>query len=71
VPLINWIIAHTLANQVGADGETLQVILVENVPAALNVAIVLQGFVYLEVVAPTGKFQAVEPPFADLLSQRL
>jgi hypothetical protein len=66
---VNRVIRHTLANQVAADGKALQVVLVEDIPATLDIAILLQGFVHLKVVSPASQFQAIEAPFTDLLGK--
>ena len=67
VAVVNRVIAHALAHQVSADGEAFQVVPVEHVPAALDVAVALQGLVHFEVVAPAGEFQAIKAPGAGLL----
>jgi hypothetical protein len=55
-----------LTNEVGADGKTLQIVFVQNVPAALDIGIAGEGFVNFEMVSPTGKFKPVKTPGARL-----
>jgi hypothetical protein len=50
--LIDRVISNALPHQMGADGEALQIVLVENVPTGLNIAIIGEGFVHFKVVAP-------------------
>jgi hypothetical protein len=62
-------VADALANQVGADGETLQTIFIQQVAPGLYVTIFAQGAIHFEVITPTSQFQAVKAPIADLLGQ--
>ena len=64
-------VADALTDQVAADGKALQVVLVQDIPAALDIAVLAESLVHLEVVAPAGQLQAVEAPRAGLLSQHL
>ncbi len=48
-------------HQMVTDCEAPESVFLENIPAAADVAIVLQSFVDLEVVAPTGQLQAIDP----------
>ena len=57
-------VANALAHQVRADGVALEVVLVQDVPAALDVGVALQRLVNLEVVAPAGELQGIEAPRA-------
>ena len=59
VALVDDRVADTLPNKMVADGEALQTVLVEDVPAALDVVIVGERFIHLEVIAPAGEFQPV------------
>jgi len=67
VPLVNQRVGDALANQVRADGEALQPVLLQDVPTALGVAVLRQRLVYLEVIAPAGKFQPVIAKAGGLL----
>ena len=67
VSVIDRIIAHALAHQVGADGEAAKPMLVEDIPAALDVGIVGQGLVHFKVVPPTGQLEAIVAKALGLL----
>ena len=54
-----------------ADGEALQAVLIEDVPAALDVAVIGQRFIDLEVIAPAGQFQPVIAEAGGLFRQRV
>ena len=69
--LVDGGIAHALANKVGAERVATQAILTQDVPATLDVAIVLQGPVHLEMIAPAGEFQAVIAEGLGLFRQHL
>src|SRR5206468_5622534 len=58
VALVNEV-TDGLAYQMGADGEGGEVVVGEDFPAGFAVVFVFEGFVYLEVVAPAGEFDAV------------
>jgi hypothetical protein len=64
---VDWVVGDTLTYQVGADCKSLQVVFVEDVPAALDILVVGQGFVHFEVIAPAGQLQAVETPGTGFL----
>src|SRR5205814_232385 len=57
--------------EVGGDGETLQPVLVEDIPTGPRVLRLCEGALHLEVVAPAGEFEAVEAPRFRLLRERL
>ena len=52
-------VANSLADQMVADGEASQAVTPEDLPLAPYVALVFDCLVYLEVIPPTGKLQAV------------
>jgi hypothetical protein len=60
-----------LAHQMVADGVALQPVLVEGIPALLNIAVVGERLVHLEVVAPAGEFHAVIAEGFGLLADDL
>ena len=64
VAVVDRIVAHALADEVRADGEALQVVLLQQVALFAYVAVCLQRLVDLEVVAPAGQLQPVESPGA-------
>ncbi|MBZ0298295.1 MAG: hypothetical protein K8J31_01060 [Anaerolineae bacterium] len=59
VTLVNRMITDALSNQVGADRKALQVVFLQNIFSASVIAVALQGLVDLEMIAPTGQFQAI------------
>ena len=67
--LVDGIIGHALADEVGADGPATETIFLKDIPAALDIAVIFQGFVHFEMIAPAGEFQAVETPFADFCGE--
>ena len=71
VALVNGMVAHTLADKVGADGEALQVIFIEYVPPALDIGIIFERLIHFEMVAPAGDFQAVKTKIAGLAAHFL
>ena len=64
-------IADALAHEVGADGPAVEAVLLQQIALLAHIAVALQRLVHLEMIAPTGQFQAVEAPFAGHLGQRL
>ena len=64
-------VAHALANQVVADHVALQPVAVEQLALGGQVAVVGECLVDLEMIAPTGQLQAVEPPGRRLGGQFL
>jgi hypothetical protein len=55
-------VTHGLADEVIADGEHLEPVLLEDVAAGAHVPVVAQRLVDLEVIAPAGELEAVETP---------
>ena len=70
MPLINRFVGHTLPYQMGADGVALQIVLFQQITLLAHITITFQSLVYFKMVAPTGEFQAIEPPVARFLRQR-
>ena len=64
VPLVDRVVADGLPGEVVGDRVHLQAVLLEDVPAALHVAGVLDGRPRVEVVAPAGDLQPVVAPLA-------
>jgi hypothetical protein len=57
-------VAHGLADEVGADGEDLQVVALERLADPPAVAVLGQRAVDLEMIAPRRELEPVETPFA-------
>src|SRR4029453_440171 len=64
-------IADRLADEVGAEREAVQVVALEHFLDAAAVVVLGECAVDLEVVAPAGELEAVEPPASRLLRQVL
>ena len=64
-------VAHALPDQVVADHVALQAVAVEQLALGGHVAVVGERLVDLEVIAPAGQLQAVEPPGGRLGGQLL
>jgi hypothetical protein len=69
--IVDGIITNALPNQVSANGKTLQIVFIEDIPTASNVTIFLKRLVNFEMIAPAGELEAIEAPLADLLGQGL
>ena len=69
VPGIN-VVADRLADEVAGNRERGEAIAGEDVPAFLAVAFVGNGLVHIEMVAPTGEFEAVEAKALGFLAHR-
>ena len=65
VPLVNQV-AHRLANQVTANGLALQVVFVQQRTLGIAIAIVGHRLVHLEMIPPTGQFDALISEFGGL-----
>ncbi len=62
------VVAHGLADEVGADGVALQPVLLEQ--GALGVAVFLVGLGDFKVIAPAAEFHAVVAERLGLLAER-
>ena len=65
VPLVDDV-EHRLPDQMSADRLALQIVLFEQFPFAVAVALVGERLIDLEVIAPAGQFNAVVAEFAGL-----
>jgi hypothetical protein len=61
-------VADGLADQVRGNGEGAQAVRLEDIPAALAVALVLGRLVHFEMIAPAGEFDAVIAEALGLLA---
>ena len=59
-------VQHGLTHQVVADGKHLHVMPIQKLALLGTILIVRQRLVHLEVVPPTGQFEAVEAEFVAL-----
>jgi hypothetical protein len=62
VPLVDRVVADGLPGEVVRDREDLEPVLLQNVAAAADVGIVLDGRPRVEVVAPAGDLEPVVAP---------
>jgi len=69
VPCVDRV-ADGLADEVVADGKAIQIERCEQIPLGFAVAVVGEGFVDFEVVAPAGEFEAVVAPVRCHLAER-
>ena len=69
VTLVNEV-AHGLANQVIADRPDFQAVFRKQIVPALAIAVVRQCLAYLEMISPTGQFEAVVSPLGSFLCER-
>jgi hypothetical protein len=59
-------VADGLADQVVGDGPALQVVFGQQLVPAGQVAVLVQGALNVEVIAPAGQFEAVVAPLPDV-----
>lgn len=71
MPLVDQPISDALAHQVRADRPAAQAVPLEQFALAPDVAIIFECSIDLEVIAPTGQFQAIVAPTFRPFSQLL
>jgi len=70
MPFINHI-ANRLADIVIADGKTFQAVFFQNIAVLFEIGIVTKGALYIKVITPAGKLEAVVAEFRHFLAQLL
>ena len=69
VALVNKV-AHRLTDQVIADRPDFQAVFCKQIMPALAISVVRQCLAYLEMISPTGQFEAVVSPLGSFLGER-
>ena len=63
------VVQHGLADQVAADGEHLQVVLLQDRPLLGAVVVLVEGLIDFEVIAPAGQLQSIVAETAAFAGQ--